>query len=514
MESTAPTDHPRATEAVGADVAVVGGGIAGLCTAWEMARDGRSVVVLEADRIAAGVTGHTTAKLCAQHTLIYGHVRKSFGADAAALYARSQQDAVEHVEAVSQSLGIDCQFERAPAYTYTGSADRVEEFRDEAEAAKDAGLAASFTTDTHLPFPVAAAVRVEGQAQFHPRRYLLALAEDLLRRGGRIFERTRVVGLHEAAPCRLTTDDGVEITAGTVVVATHYPVFDRAMLFSRLIPRRELVVAAPIPADRDPRGMYITPDEATRSVRTAPYGEGRRLLIVTGETFRPGTEEVAERFERLAAWTKERFGVDEITHRWAAQDNISTDRLPYIGHFHPRAEHVYVATGFNGWGMSSGVLAGRLLRELVRGDRPPWASVYDPRRINPTVETAELLKAGAAVARHFVGDRLHPAHIESVDDIPPGGGAVVRLSGDRCAVHRDENGDLHAVSAICTHLRCVVAYNDAERTWDCPCHGSRFGVDGAVLHGPATKPLERRGIRPRHTTPSPPPESGSGSDSG
>jgi Rieske Fe-S protein len=140
--------------------------------------------------------------------------------------------------------------------------------------------------------------------------------------------------------------------------------------------------------------------------------------------------------------------------------------------------------------------------------------VNDPRRINPTVETAELLKAGAAVARHFVGDRLHPAHIESVDDIPPGGGAVVRLSGDRCAVHRDENGDLHAVSAICTHLRCVVAYNDAERTWDCPCHGSRFGVDGAVLHGPATKPLERRGIRPRHTTPSPPPESGSGSDSG
>jgi glycine/D-amino acid oxidase-like deaminating enzyme/nitrite reductase/ring-hydroxylating ferredoxin subunit len=423
---------------------------------------------------------------------VYARLRSTFDAHTARAYARSQQDAVEHVARTAGLLGIDCDLERVPAYTYVESAERVDEIREEVDAAREAGLPASFVTQTGLPFGVAGAIRVDGQAQFHPRRYLLGLAEDLTRHGGRIYERTRVVGLEEGEPCRLRTEGGATVTAAAVVVATHYPVFDRALLFARLKPRREVVVAAVLDSAQDPGGMYLSPEEHTRSVRTAPYVDGRRLLIVTGESFRPGSAAVGERIARLADWTARRFGTAEIAYRWAAQDNDTTDGLPYVGRFHPGAAQVFVATGFGGWGMTNGVAAGRLLAALVEGQEPAEAAVYDPRRLHPIAEAPALLSANLSVARHFVGDRLRSSHVDSVEEIGPGSGAVVRISGERCAVYRDPAGDLHAVSATCTHLGCIVHFNDAERSWDCPCHGSRFGTDGAVLNGPAVEALEPR----------------------
>jgi glycine/D-amino acid oxidase-like deaminating enzyme/nitrite reductase/ring-hydroxylating ferredoxin subunit len=489
MDSTSPTAYLPLTDDVEVDVAVIGGGIAGICTAWELARAGQQVAVIEADRIVAGTTGYTTAKLTAQHGLIYDRLRSAFDAETARGYAASQLDAIDRVAAVVAELGIDCDLERLPAYTYVTSAGQVEQIRAEVDAAQAAGLPASLVTETALPFEVAAAIRVDDQAQFHPRRYLLALADDVARRGGLIFERSRVTGLDEGEPCRLTTESGTAVTARDVVVATHYPIFDRAALFTRLVPRRELVVAAPIAAEYDPGGMYITSEENTRSVRTARYAGGQRLLITTGEHFRPGTDGVDERWRRLANWTLDHFTTDRIAYHWAAQDNITTDNLPYIGRFHRWATHVWVATGFNAWGMSNGVMAGQLLAALIRGETLPWADIYDPRRIHPTVEAGPFLKANISVAQHFIGDRLRPSHLDSPDDLPAGTGAVMRIGGQRSAVYRDDSGDLHAVSATCTHLGCTVAFNDAEKTWDCPCHGSRFDPDGTVLHGPATSPL-------------------------
>jgi glycine/D-amino acid oxidase-like deaminating enzyme/nitrite reductase/ring-hydroxylating ferredoxin subunit len=490
IDSTPSTDHPPLTEDLEVDVAVIGGGIAGLCTAWEVARTGRSVAVLEADRIVTGVTGHTTAKLSALHTLVYAKLRRSFGAEGARRYAEAQQAAVEHAASVAAELGIDCDLERLPACTWAESEAQVGKIREEVEAAGEAGLEASFVTETGLPFPVAGAIRVENQAQFHPRKYLLGLADDLVGRGGRIFERTRATGLAEGDPCRVPTEHGSTVTARDVVVATHYPVFDRALLFARLTPRRELVVAGPIDPARDPGGMFITPEQNTRSVRTAPSSDGRRLLIVTGEHFTPGTADVTERFERLLAWTAERFPDLEIAYRWATQDNSTTDGVPFIGRFHPLARHVHVATGFGGWGMSSGILAGRLLAAAIAGEPRPEAALFDPRRFSPLREAGSMLSLQAEVARHFVGDRVRSAHADSVDQIEPGRGAVVRIGAEQRAVYRDPSGALQAVSARCTHLGCIVHFNDAETAWECPCHGSRFGVDGAVLQGPANTPLE------------------------
>ncbi|PSM38228.1 FAD-dependent oxidoreductase [Streptomyces dioscori] len=494
--ATAPgTRWPGLEADVTADVVVIGAGMAGLSIAWELTRAGRGVLVLDADRVAAGVSGYTTAKLTAAHSLVYERLRHTRGKEGARQYAHSQQAAVERVASVAAELGVDCDFEGSSALTFTVDPQQRATFEAEAEAAAEAGLAADLVTETDLPFPVAAAVRVTGQAQFHPRTYLLALADDIAARGGVLHERTRVTGLSEGTPCRLTTERGTTVTANDVVVATHYPVFDRALHFARLSPRRELVVAAPLPAPAAPEHMYITDDLGKRSVRTAPLDEGRRLLIVTGESFTPGTGDGNERFLRLDAWMHEHFPVGDTAYRWAAQDNDVSDGVPLVGPFHPGARHVYVATGFGGWGMSGGAMAGQLLASTLTGAEPEWAGLYDPRRLWSTVrEGATLLKQQADVAKHFVGDRLRTTHVDSVAEIAPGSGAVVRVEGRRCAVYRDEAGTAHAVSARCTHLGCLVAFNEAETAWECPCHGSRFGVDGGVLQGPAVRPLPRRTV--------------------
>ncbi|MBL1084237.1 FAD-dependent oxidoreductase [Streptomyces actinomycinicus] len=484
--------HPALDGDLDVDVAVVGAGIAGLSTAHELARAGQRVAVLEAGRAAGGVTGYTTAKLTAQHTLIYDRLRRTRGPEGARLYARSQTEAIEHAAALVAALDIECEWETRDAYTYVRDRSRVAEVRAEAKAAREAGLPAGFTAETGLPFPVAGAVRVTGQAQFHPVKYLRALTADLLAHGGRVYEQTRVTGLTEGEPCRLRTEAGATVTARDVVVATHYPVFDRALLFARLSPRRELVVAGPLGDGADPGAMYITPDENTRSVRTAPYGEdGQRLLVVTGEHFTPGTGDPRAGFDRLAGWAEVHFPGVTLDQAWATQDNESTDTVPLVGPFHPGARHTYVATGFGGWGLSGGIMAGLLLTALITGRDCAWRELYDPRRLKSVVrEAPSLLKTQAEVARHFVGDRLKPA--ATVDELAPGDGALVRSGGERVAVHRDADGVLHAVSARCTHLGCLVSFNRAEGAWECPCHGSRFAVDGTVLQGPAVRPLERR----------------------
>ncbi len=496
MVSAETPDHPPLTDDITVDVAVVGGGIAGLSIASEMVRTGRSVAVLEAGAIAAGVTAGTTAKVSVLHGAVYDRLADKLGAETAEAYATSQTLAMEHVAAMTDRLGVDCELERQPAYVYSESADEVDMLRREADAARRAGLAASFTQDTGLPFPVAGAVRVEDQLVFHPRKYLRAVAEEYVAEGGLIFENTRVTGLHEGDPNVLTTQAGDRVTAREVVVATHYPIFDRSLLFSRLTPKREFAVAGVVPDSADPRAMYVSTSKDTRSLRGAPHADGR-LLIATGSPFTPGDPSAPRHLEELETWLTDRFPVDGVRFAWAAQDNMSGDQVPFIGSLHPGAKRVWVATGFNAWGMTSGVLAGLLLRDVIEGRPQPWARIYDPVRLHPTLEAKTVVSSGArsvaglaANAGARVKGRL--GRTRSAEDLAPGEAGIVSDADGEWATYVDEDGHRHAVSPTCTHLGCLVAFNGAEKAWECPCHGSRFGVDGAVLQGPATKPLERR----------------------
>ena len=496
MVSAETPDHPPLTEDITVDVAVVGGGVAGLSVAYELARTGRSVALLEARAVAAGVTGGTTAKVSVLHGAVYHRLSEKLGREAAEAYATSHTMAMEHVAATTQRLGVDCELERQPAYVYTESGDDVEMLRREADAARRAGLAATFTQDTGLPFPVAGAVRVEDQLVFHPRKYLRAIAEAYVAQGGLLFEKTRVTELDEGSPSTLTTEIGHRVTARDVVVATHYPVFDRSMMFSRLTPKREFAVAGVVEESADPRAMYVSTSKDTRSLRGAPY-DGRRLLIATGSPFTPGDAKAPQHLEELTTWLTDRFPVDEMRFAWAAQDNMSGDQVPFIGPLHPGAKHAWVATGFNAWGMTSGVLSGLLLRDAVEGRPQPWARIYDPRRLHPALEAKTVVSSGARSAAGLAGNagarvKAKVERVLSADDLAPGQAGIVSDAEGEWATYVDEAGQRHAVSPTCTHMGCLVSFNDAEEAWECPCHGSRFGLDGEVLQGPATKPLRQR----------------------
>lgn len=497
MVSAETPDYPLLTEDITVDVAVVGAGIAGISVASEIARTGRSVALLEAGGIAAGVTGGTTAKVSVLHGAIYHHLAQKLGEETAEAYATSQTMAMERVAALTDELGIDCDLERQPAFVYSESESDVEMLRAEAEAARRAGLPASFTQETGLPFPVAGAVRVEDQLIFHPRKYLRALAADFVAQGGLIFENTRVTDLHEGGPNVLTTEAGHRVHALDVVVTTHYPIFDRSMLFTRMSPEREFAAAAVVEDGTDPRAMYVSTGSDTRSVRGAPYADGKRLLIATGAPFKPGSPSASEQLARLESWLRDRFGVEEIAFTWAAQDNFSGDKLPFIGTLHPGAKRAWVATGFNAWGMTSGVLAGLMLRDAIDGRPEEWARIYDPRRVHPTLEAKTVVTSGARAVAGLAGNagaRLK-AKVKrqlSADELGPGEAGIVSDGGSEWATYVDEEGTAHAVSPTCTHQGCLVAFNSVEKAWECPCHGSRFDLDGEVLQGPATRPLKRR----------------------
>ncbi|MFJ5553343.1 FAD-dependent oxidoreductase [Streptomyces sp. NPDC093225] len=473
--STPATEYPVLDHDRTADVVVVGGGIAGLCTAFELASAGVEVVLLEADRIVRGTTGYTTGKLTALHGLCYSRLRREHGPRAAGRYAAAQLDALARVAELCAELELDAQLERVPAYTYATRQSGTTELRAEAAAAREAGLDATYVTETGLPFPVAGAVRLDDQYQFHPRRFLLGIAHELTLRGGRIHELSRVVEVKERAHCRVEVAGGSVVSAHDVVLATGFPVTAHSALLARLGVRRELVLAAPVEAAAAPEGMYLTAEDHVRSVRTAPYEGGRRLLVVAGESFVPGADDgTAARLVRLEEWAA-RFAVAEPWYRWAAQDVDCVDGLPCVGHEHPGTQHVFVATGFGGWGLSNGVMAGGLLAAHVTGAaRPDWTELFDPRRRLPLRDAPALVRGQAAVARHYLAGRA-----------PARAAARVRHAGAGSAGREPDRPVVR-----CPHMGCELGFNAAERTWECPCHGSRFAESGALLQGPATKPLE------------------------
>jgi glycine/D-amino acid oxidase-like deaminating enzyme/nitrite reductase/ring-hydroxylating ferredoxin subunit len=468
------------------DIAVVGGGIVGLATAHRLKAAGRRVAVVEAGRLLEGTTGHTTAKLTAGHGLIYTHLERHFGRKKARAYVEANQWGIGEAERLAGELGVDCDFERKANVVYSEDEGDVDILRSEAAAAERAALKASFTTDLDLPYPVAGAVTVRGEAQYHPRKLLAPMAERLDGDGSHVFEDSRVTEIKEGSRCEVRAPAGV-VRANHVVVATSMPILFRGLHFARAFPKRHYAIAGP--AEHMPADMYISTESPPHSIRTVPVG-AERLLLVLGESHPVGSEGDTEaRFQRVASWASERFGLREVRYRWSAQDWYSADKVPLIGPISWLSRRTLVASGFGGWGMAPGLAASRLLSDLIEGNDNPWASLYSPRRAKlaalPKL-TAENTRVGIRRTRDMI-----PRPARGVADLRPGEGGVVHSGGRRVAAYRDPQGNVHAVSPKCTHLGCEVAWNAAERSWDCPCHGSRFGVDGDVLNAPATKPLER-----------------------
>jgi glycine/D-amino acid oxidase-like deaminating enzyme/nitrite reductase/ring-hydroxylating ferredoxin subunit len=492
IDTTPRTDYPALRGAVSADVAVLGGGLVGLTAAVLLKRLGKTVAVIEARRIAEGVTGHTTAKVTSQHKLIYDTLIKRHGEEKARLYAEANEAAIDRIEAFVREKNIDCDFRRLPAYVYTESREMVPQLQAEVEAARRVGLPASFVREAPLPFPVKGAVRFDDQARFHVRKYLLPLAEEIPGEGSHLFENTRALGIKEGAQCRVQTDRG-RVIAKDVIIATHLPFTFKGEFWAKATPQREYGIAARIDQTVASEGISINAESPTRSVRTASRN-GETVLIVVGETHKTGEEpDTEQRYKNLEEWARERFGVAEFENRWSAQDYYSFDGLPYVGRIGSGSEHLYVATAFSAWGMTNGTAAAMLLSDLIAGKENEWTRLYDSTRTSPFASRS-LYKEGLEQAAHFVRDRFRGAG--NVADIAPGEGRILGRPGEQTAVYRDTQGEVHTVSARCTHLGCIVSWNPAETSWDCPCHGSRFSVDGEVIQGPAVRNLEKKNRHP------------------
>lgn len=466
-----------------AEVAVIGGGIAGMTTALLLARRGVHVAVLESGRIAEGASGNNTAKVTALQSTVYSTLLGEHDAATATAYAEAALAGVELVAELAEP--IDCGLRRLPAATFAMDADEVDTVRAEYEAATQAGLPVEWTTTLDLPVPVHGAVRLPGQLALHPADYVRGLADAVEAEGGRVFEISRVRQVSAAPPYRVTTDDGA-LDAENVVVATHYPILDRGLFFPRLEVQRSYCVAATLKSGKPPQELAISAGSPLWSF--ASYED---RLILGGQGHPAGDPVDFARYTELGEFAARHFDVDEVTHRWSAQDPKAYDSIPIAGPYFPGARKLWVETGFGKWGLAMGTAAATVVADGITGSANPHRDLFSPQRIS-LKSASKLMQQNAKVAKDFVGDRLAQADAKSTDDIAVDQAKVLADGHGRKGVYRDREGTLHAVSMRCTHLGCFVRFNAAERSWDCPCHGSRFDVDGIVLEGPATAPLPRR----------------------
>lgn len=488
---------PRPTTPLDADarcdVCVVGAGIAGLTTAYLLALQGRSVIVLDDGPIGGGATLRTTGHLCNALDDRYWRLERWHGPEGARLAAQSHSAAIDRIEAIVDSERIDCDFRRLDGYLVTGDpAQGSEELERELEAARRAGIEADMSC-VPSDFDFGMALRFPRQARFHAGKYLDGLAAAAQRVGVRIASPMHMTDIEDGRPARIATTAGVQIDCDAAIVATNTPVIDRLLIHTKQAACRTYVIAARVP--RGDVADYLLWDtlDPYHYVRTQPGDDGGDWLIVGGEdhkTGQPDDEDPGEApFERLQAWARARFatmGVPEF--RWSGQVLEPHDGLAFIGRNPMDASNVFVATGDSGNGLTHGTIAGMLLADLVAGRENPWATLYDPSR-KSMLTVGTFLRENLNFASQY-RDFATPGEVDDPEAIEPGQGALLRRGATKHALYRDKRGTLHELSAICPHLGCLVHWNGVEKTWDCPCHGSRFAAeDGHVLNGPANRGL-------------------------
>lgn len=490
MATANTPSQSRLKENIRTDVCIIGAGIAGLSTAYLLGREGRSVVVLDDGLIGGGMTGRTTAHLTNAFDDRYVEMEKIHGEDGARFVAESHTAAIEKINEIVTRENIDCDFEWLDGFLFAQTPDDVQVLEDELAAAHRAGLVGvekvsrapieSFDTGLALRFP--------RQGQFHPLEYVAGLTRAILRDGGRVFGETHATKIEGGTPARVETSHGPVVTSDVVVVATNTPVNDRVAIHTKQAPYVTYVIGVRVPRDSITRALYWDTGDPYHYIRLQSENE-HDVLIVGGEDHKTGQENDGnERFQRLEQWTRERFAqVGDVEFRWSGQVMEPVDGLAFIGRNPLDDDNVYIATGDSGQGMTHGTIAGMLLTDLIQDRKNAWEDVYSPSRIR-LKSLPEYASENINVAGQYT-DYVTAGDVKSESEIKPGEGAILREGVSKLAVYRDEAGAVHKLSAVCPHLGCVVAWNSTEKTWDCPCHGSRYSAAGKVYQGPANSDL-------------------------
>lgn len=479
------------------DVAIIGAGITGLTAAVLLKERGKRVAVIEKGTVASGESGHTTAHLTEAVDARYSYIERKFSAEAARLVAQASRASIEQIASFVERFSINCRFRRVPGYLYTENRNKVAELKKEAAAASAAGVNARFVEEVPLPFPTRGAVLFENQAQFHPREYLLALASRIPGEGSHLFEETYVTKITEGESCVVEASGG-RVTADAVFQASDVPIDGFTTLFIKDASYRTYAIAYEAKTQH-PDGLFWDTADPYHYTRWQDTDEGT-FMIVGGEDHKVGQKTETEIcFDKLNDYTAQRFGAQTERYRWSGQVIESADGLPFIG----KSGTIFVSTGYAGQGMTFGTLSGMIVADRITGVASQWADLFDVTRMHARGAMKDLVTENLDFPRRIIVDRIARRNVETKDlfDVKATEGKIVSVEGRKLAVHRDAAGKLHAVSSVCTHMKCDVAWNQAEKSWDCPCHGSRFGVDGGVIHGPAHKALQKVEIEERDGPP-------------
>lgn len=477
------------------DIVVVGGGMTGITTAYLLSQEGMKVAIIESTRILNGTTGHTTAKITAQHNLIYDELISHFGQEFAGHYYKANIHALQFIKKVIEEHKLDCDFEEKDAVLYATTEKSVRKIEKEYQAYQQLNIPSELIDSLPFNAPIKKGIVMKKQAQFHPLRYLLKLVELFLKNGGKIYEGTTAVSIMTESKTgedflTLETRDGNFLTCHKVMSCTHYPFYEgEGYYFMRMHPERSYIVAAKGNV-KHLDGMYLSVDSPNRSVRTVNIN-GEPHLLLAGEGHKTGQgEPEMNHYEALKAFGEKVFQVTEFPYRWSAQDLYTQDNVPYIGPVSANETNIFVATGFRKWGMTGSTTAAAVLRDYALDKDTPEMEIFSTERFTADPSLKHFFKENWNVAVQFMKGKLEHGR-KTPAGVKHGEGGVVYVNGSRAGAYREEDGTLYCVDTTCTHMGCEVEWNNGDKTWDCPCHGSRFSYKGDVVEGPAKK-----GLRP------------------
>lgn len=453
------------------DVLVIGAGIAGILTAYMLKQNGRDVVLIDAAEIASGNTKNTTAKITSQHDLIYSKLITEFGEEKARQYAKANELAIKKYKEIIEDKRIECDFEEKPAYVY--SLNEVDVLKEEVEAAKKLGIDAEFVQEANLPFKINGAVKFNNQAQFNPLKFLKGISNELV-----IYENTRALEIKE----NLVVTSGGNITANNIVVATHYPIMNTpGYYFMKMHQERSYVLALENTSEID--GMYIDLNKEGYSFRTY-----NNLLLLGGISHRTGENEEGGSYDELRKVAKRLYPKAKEKYYWSAQDCMTIDGIPYIGRYSSETPNIYVATGFNKWGMTSSMVSAMIISDMILEKENDFSEIFSPRRFDLSLSINNIANDLIETAKNFIVQKVYIPSSE-IEHIKNGHGGIIEYNGEKVGVYKNKEGKEFFVSTKCTHLGCQLSWNSDELTWDCPCHGSRFDYKGRLIGSPATKDL-------------------------
>ena len=453
------------------DVLVIGAGIAGILTAYMLKQKGREVVVIDAAEIASGNTKNTTAKITSQHDLIYSKLITEFGEEKARQYAKANELAIKKYKEIIEDKRIECDFEEKPAYVY--SSNEIDVLKEEAEAAKNLGIDAEFVEKANLPFKIKGAVKFNNQAQFNPLKFLKGISNELV-----IYENTRALEIKE----NLVVTSGGNITANNIVLATHYPIMNApGYYFMKMHQERSYVLALENTSEID--GMYIDINKEGYSFRTY-----NNLLLLGGISHRTGENEEGGSYDELRKVAKKLYPKAKEKYYWSAQDCMTIDGIPYIGRYSSETPNIYVATGFNKWGMTSSMVSAMIISDMILEKENDFSEIFSPRRFDLSLSINNIANDLIETAKNFIAQKVYIPSSE-IEHIKNGHGGIIEYNGEKVGVYKNKEGKEFFVSTKCTHLGCQLSWNADELTWDCPCHGSRFDYKGRLIGSPATKDL-------------------------